>query len=274
MKMILLLAAFLSSSLSFAADTEVSLLHKNDYKWFQFNIMQSIDNKIPFQNQQDTYLELEFGGRSGIFDLYGYLDVFDIFDSPQSDRHDNSATVQDDNFFFKFAPRVSLNAVFGQDKYEGFVSEVYISGLMNVGDRSLFEQYIGLGSDIQMPWMGKMGLNLMARYVRENFQAENEGRWDGYILSTNWFKPFYDLGPGTLTYQGYLDYKFAATQISDDTNRSEDSLEWFNGLYWHTKQYALGYGLKYYKDMALLKDGGFAGETTGFGHYLSVTYKF
>ncbi|WP_412841915.1 outer membrane protein OmpK, partial [Aeromonas dhakensis] len=27
----------------------------------------------------DTYFEMEFGGRSGLFDLYGYVDVFDIF---------------------------------------------------------------------------------------------------------------------------------------------------------------------------------------------------
>lgn len=263
--MISLLAMLTCASLAWADDSD---LHKNDYKWFQFNLMQSIDNKIPFQQQQDTYLEMEFGGRSGIFDLYGYLDVFDIFDSPQSDRHNN------DNFFFKFAPRVSLNALFGAATFSGPVSELYISGLMNVGDRSLFEKYIGLGSDIQVPWLGRAGVNLMARYVRENFGADNEGRWDGYILSTNWFKPFYEVGPGQLTYQGYLDYKFAAMQISDDTDRAETSLEWFNGLYWHTPRYALGYGLKYYKDMALLKDGGFAGETSGFGHYLSVTYKY
>lgn len=263
-----LLFVLLSSTLSFAQDNQSSDLHKNDFKWFQFNIMQSIDNKIPYQNQDDTYLEMEFGGRSGIFDLYGYLDVFDIFDSPDSDRHGK------DNFFFKFAPRASINAMLGHGKYEGFVSEVYISGLMNVGDQSLFEQYIGLGSDIQVPWLGRVGANLMARYVRENYTNPNEKRWDGYIISTNWFRPFWEIGGGNLTYQGYLDYKFGATQISDSTDHSEDSLEWFNGLYWHTQRYALGYGLKYYKDMALLKDGGAAGETTGFGHYLSVTYKF
>lgn len=268
MKTMICLFLMLFSSLSFATEKEVSDLHKNDFKWFQFNIMQSIDNKIPGQNQQDTYLEMEFGGRSGIFDLYGYLDVFDIFDTNKSDRHNG------DNFFFKFAPRVSVNALLEQAQYQGFVSEVYVAGLMNVGDRSLFEQYVGLGSDVQIPWLGRVGANLMARYVRENFGADNERSWDGYLLTTNWFKPFYTLGSGSLTYQGYLDYKFGATKISDSTDRSDSSVEWFNGLYWHTKQYALGYGLKYYKDMALLKDGGFGGETTGFGHYLSLTYKF
>ncbi len=115
----------------------------------------------------------------------------------------------------------------------------------------------------------------MARYVRENFGAENERKWDGYILSTNWFKPFYFFPNNSfISYQGYLDYKFGANEIADSTDRSDTSVEWFNGLYWHSNRYAVGYGLKYYKDMALLKDGGFAGETSGFGHYFSVTYKF
>lgn len=271
-----LFAFFLSlglilSSVSRAADIAVVAddLHKNDYKWFQFNLMRSIDNKIPFGNQQDTYLEMEFGGRSGVFQLYGYLDVFDIFDSSDSDRHNR------DNFFVKLAPRASLNMITAKDLSVGPISEWYIASLFNIGDSALFEQFIGLGTDIEIPWLGKSGVNLMARYVRENYGADNERKWDGYILSTNWFKPFLSFSDSSfITYQGYLDYKFGATLISDAKDRSDTSIEWFNGFYWHSKHYAVGYGLKYYKDMALLRDGGFAGETSGFGHYLSVTYKF
>lgn len=257
-------------SVSYAVDTEVSEdIHKNDFKWFQFNIMRSIDNKIPFGNQQDTYLEVEFGGRSGIFQLYGYLDVFDIFDSKDSDRHGG------DNFFVKLAPRASLNVMTGKDLSLGPVREWYISSLFNIGDRDLFEQYVGIGSDVEVPGLGLVGANLMARYVRENYGAANVRKWDGYILSTNWFKPFYHFANSSfITYQGYLDYKFGATAISDDKDRAETSLEWFNGFYWHSNRYAVGYGAKLYKDMALLKDGGFAGQTSGIGHYLSITYKF
>lgn len=246
-------------------------IHKNDFKWFQFNIMRSIDNKIPFGNQQDTYFEMEFGGRSGIFQLYGYLDVFDVFDSKDSDRH----RTPNDNFFFKFAPRASLNVMTGKDLSVGAIKEWYIASLFNIGDNALFEQYVGLGTDIETPWLGTVGANLMARYVRENYGAANERKWDGYILSTNWFKPFYHLTNGSfISYQGYLDYKFGATAISDEKDRAETSLEWFNGFYWHSNRYAVGYGAKLYKDMALLKDGGFAGETSGWGHYFSITYKF
>ena len=34
---------------------------------------------------------------------------------------------------------------------------------------------LGIGSDIVVPWFGKMGFNAYARYVRENFGADNEG---------------------------------------------------------------------------------------------------
>lgn len=212
---------------------------------------------------------MEFGGRSGALDLYGYIDIFDIFDAEDSDRHDG------DNFFVKLAPRLSLDSWTGSSLAFGPFKEWYIAGLFNVGDRELFEQYIGIGTDVEIPWLGKLGANLMARYVRENYKAANEKKWDGYILSTNWFKPFVFFSDSSfLSYQGYLDYKFAAYEIDDSTDRANTSLECFNGLYWHSKKYALGYGLKYYQDMALLKNGGFAGETSGLGHYLALTYKF
>lgn len=264
-----LLVVLALSPAAFAVKATDGDIHKGDYKWFQFNLMQSIDNKIPFQNQQDTYFEMEFGGRSGIVDLYGYLDVFDVFDSSKSDRHDG------DNFFFKFSPRFSLDYITRTDLSLGPVQEWYLATLFNIGDRDLFEQYIGLGSDIQIPWLGKLGANLMARHVRENYNAGDEGSWNGYILSTNWFKPIVNFENQTfITWQGYLDYKFGANKIADDVNRTSWSLEWFNGFYWHSKQYAAGYGLKFYQNMALFKSGGFAGETSGFGHYLDLTYKF
>lgn len=240
-----------------------------DSKWFQFNLMRSQDAKIPFGAQDDTYLEMEFGGRSGALDLYGYVDIFDIFNQKKDDRHNG------DNMFIKLSPRFSLNTIFGKDFSYGPVQEIYIATLANIGDKSLFETYYGLGSDVKVPWFGKMGLNLYARYVRENYGAKNESKWDGYLASTNWFKPFFDIKNGSfLSYQGYLDYKFAATEISDDGLHSSSSVEWFNGIYFHTTSYAAGYGLKYFYNMALTKDGSIAGETSGFGHYFDITYKF
>ena len=219
---------------SFSADYADNV-HKNDYKWLQFNILHSVNNKLPFNNQDDTFFEMEFGGRSGFFDLYGFIDVLDIFDTSKSDLHNK------DNLFFKFAPKISLDALTGHDLSIGPVTEWYIATQTNVGDRSLFEQFIGIGADIQIPW----------------------------------FKPFYEFTDKSfITYQGFLDYTFGANEISDDIDRTSSSLAWYNGLYWHSERYAAGYGLKIYKDMSLFKDGGIAGETSGPGHYFVLSYKF
>lgn len=261
--------SLLLSSLSLAADYTNGDIHKNDFKWFQFNLVESINNKIPFGKQQDTFFEMEFGGRSGVLDLYGFLDILDALDSPKSDFHNS------DNLFFKFVPRVSLDATMGSNLAVGPIKEWYIATLFLVADRALFQQYLGIGTDLELPWFGKVGANLMARYVRENYGEANEEKWDGYILATNWFKPFYSFANKSfMTYQGYLDYTFGATEISDSLDRSDSSIEWFNGLYWHSERSAVGYGLKYYKDMGLLKNSGVAGETSGFGHYVTLTYKY
>ncbi|WP_413287656.1 outer membrane protein OmpK [Bdellovibrio sp. HCB337] len=259
----------LMSPKALAADYSDGNIRKNDYKWFQFNLYQSFDNKLPFNNKKDTFFEMEFGGRSGVFDAYGFLDVFDVLNTPNSDLHN------EDNLFLKFVPRFSIDGMAKSDLSLGPIKEWYLASMFIVGDRALFQQYVGIGTDVEIPWFGKTVANLMARYVRENFGAANENKWDGVLLDIAWFKSFYTFADKTyLTYQGYFDYTFGATKISSDPFYSDSSIEWYNGLYWHSVHYAAGYGLKYYKDMGLVQSGGVAGDTTGFGHYLVVTYKF
>ena len=45
----------------------------------------------------------------------------------------------------------------------------------------------------------------------------------------------------------YFEYAFDLRRY--DNTRSNHSFEWFNGLYWHSKSFAAGYGLKYFNDM-------------------------
>lgn len=269
MKLVGFLLTTIATLLVSASAVAQEDLHTKDFKWLQFNLYQAFDAKIPFDNQNDTFFEMEFGGRSGILDLYGFVDVFDIFDTPQSDLHN------EDNLFLKFLPRLSLNEMSKKDLSVAFVKEWYLAGLMLVGNQGLFQEYIGVGTDLEVPWFGKTVANLMARYVRENFGAPNEGRWDGVLLDMAWFKPYYTFAnKNFLTYQGYFHYTFGATKISDSPLYSDSSIEWYNGFYWHSPRYAAGYALKYFKDMGLLRSGSAAGETTGFGHYFVVTYKF
>ncbi|KGK09040.1 nucleoside-specific channel-forming Tsx family protein [Vibrio navarrensis] len=257
-----------------AADYSDGDIHKNDYKWMQFNYMYSIDEMPRVKGADDNthdYLEMEFGGRSGIFDLYGYVDVFNIATKDNQDKSIKNGAP--DKMFMKFAPRMSLDAVTGKDLSFGPVQELYIASLMEWGGNNggVNNQKIGLGSDVNVPWLGKIGLNLYSTY------DGNKKDWNGFQISTNWFKPFYFFENGSfISYQGYIDYQFG---MKEEYSSASSGGAMFNGFYWHSDRYAVGYGLKAYKDVYGVKDGqdiggGLQLESTGVSHYLAVTYKF
>ena len=254
------------------SDASDASVYNQYYNFLQFNLMRSENARLPYHKKDTTYLEMEFGGRSGFVDLYGYLDVFDIFNQRSDDRHDG------DNMFFKIQPRFSINDILHKNLSVGPIKEWYLSTLAEVGDKQLFNVYIGPGVDVEVPWLGKLGMNLYARYVRENYGAPNENTWDGYKLATNWFKPVYTFNNGSfLSYQGYFDYSFGMDKY--DATRSSYSIEWFNGLYWHSKSFALGYGLKYFANMTGIKNGSPISDsnvqnTTGWGQYFDISYVF
>ncbi|WP_372880532.1 outer membrane protein OmpK [Psychromonas sp.] len=261
-KTLLALSLASASAPLFAADYSDGDIHKNDYKWAQFNLMYAV-NELPGESDHD-YLEMEFGGRSGIFDLYGYVDVFNLTTSDSSDKDGAS------KMFMKFAPRVSLDALTGKDLSFGPVQEVYLASLFNWGGGGTGDvnnAFVGLGSDITVPWLGKVGLNVYGLY------DQNNKDWNGYQVSTNWFKPFYFFDNGSFfSYQGYIDYQFG---MKDEYSSASSGGVMFNGIYWHSDRFAVGYGLKGFKDVYGLKDGeAWPGAvTTGFGHYFAVTYK-
>jgi len=261
-------------------------IHKNDYSWSQFNLMYA-SNELPGKSDHD-YLEMEFGGRSGIFDLYGYVDIFNLTNDKDSDKNGK------EKIFMKFAPRMSIDAVTGQDLSFGPVKELYLATLFqwsgNAGNTGVKmnddgtpalkdgklqyepsgvnQAFVGLGSDVEVPWFGKVGLNLYSLYDL------NKKDWNGYQISTNWFKPFYFLDNGSfISYQGYIDYQFGLDNNVPGLTTSNGGAM-FNGLYWHSDRFAVGYGMKLYNNIYGLKDGGFAGKTSGVGHYVAVTYKF
>ncbi|MDN3700084.1 outer membrane protein OmpK [Vibrio artabrorum] len=247
-----------------AADYSDGDIHKNDYKWMQFNLMGAID-ELPGESTHD-YLEMEFGGRSGIFDLYGYVDVFNLTSDKGSDK------VGSPKIFMKFAPRMSIDGLTGKDLSFGPVQELYVASLMEwdgtdykTNPFSVNNQKIGLGSDVMVPWFGKVGVNLYGTY------DGNRKDWNGYQISANWFKPFYFFENGSfISYQGYIDYQFG---MKDEYVTASNGGAMFNGIYWHSDRFAVGYGLKAYKDVYGIKDSD-ALKSSGFGHYVAVTYKF
>jgi len=252
-----------------AADYSDGDIHKNDYKFLQFNLMGAFKEKGVTESSHD-YLEMEFGGRSGIFDLYGYVDIFNLTSDSSSDKADADAKI-----FMKFAPRVSLDALTGKDLSFGPVQELYLASLVqwDGNNGGLNTQNIGLGSDVMVPWFGKMGMNLYKTY------DSGKKDWNGYHFAVNWFKPFYFFENGSfISYQGYIDYQFG---MKDEYNSANEGADMFNGIYWHSDRFAVGYGLKLFKDVYGFKDdaglpwdSSSKAESTGVGHYVSVTYKF
>ncbi|MGS0690249.1 nucleoside-specific channel-forming Tsx family protein [Shewanella sp. 30m-9] len=272
---------------TFAADR--TDLRAGDYSWMQFNAMYA-ENELPRDGSTDNghdYLEMEFGGRAGIVDLYGYVDVFNVTNRDYGDKNNGASKM-----FMKLAPRFSIDGMTGWDLSAGPIQEVYFSTLFNWGgggisgtrpndvagepdvtiDGDVNMSFWGLGADVMVPWLGKTGMNLYAAYDL------NTKDWNGYQFSMNWFKPVMNFDNGSfVSFQGYVDYQFGADSVDDlyVPTTSSGGAAYF-GLHWHSDNYALGYGLKAYQDVYLVKDdGGLVGlESTGFAHYFTATYKF
>ncbi|ABV37983.1 nucleoside-specific channel-forming protein, Tsx [Shewanella sediminis HAW-EB3] len=266
-------AVAVMSAPTFAADRGDDI-RAGDYSWMQFNAMYAFDELPSAGESGHDYLEMEFGGRAGVVDLYGYVDVFNLASGDSGDKAEGSGASK---MFMKFAPRFSIDAITGMDLSAGPIQEVYISTLFNWGGGVIGEDVnnvaVGIGADVMVPWLGKTGMNLYG------FYDINDKDWNGYQFSMNWFKPFYFLENGSfVSFQGYVDYQFGADDTKGDEwvpMTSSGGAAYF-GVHWHSDNYALGYGLKGYSDVYLLEDGaGKVGlETTGFAHYLTATYKF
>jgi nucleoside-specific channel-forming protein len=279
-------AAVVAMSASAFAAEQTGDIHKGDYKWVQFNAMYSVDEH-PIAAGTDAkhdYLEMEFGGRSGFVDLYGYVDVFNVSKADSGDKTGDASKI-----FMKFAPRFSIDAITGKDLSFGPVKEVYFSTLFNWGGGAVQQNgsgdvnmsFWGVGADVEVPWLGKTGMNLFGTY------DINAKEWNGYQFSANWFKPFKFFDNGSfLSFQGYIDWQFAmdekvaGTNVDGLYNRTDAGGAAFFGLYWHSDRFALGYGAKYYDNVYGLNDRAFSNQfwdglnTTGWGHYVAATYKF
>lgn len=228
----------------------------------------------------DRYAELEFGGRYEWLQYYGYVDFIDVFNDPNSDKHHQN------NYFIDIEPRISIDYLTNQDLSYKALQELFIAFDIYYADeptgKGLKIIWMGIGSDIVVPWLGKSGVNFYTRYIEENYGASNENKFDGYVAHINWFKPLYFFSSNRfLSFQGYVDYEFGSNIRKTDfekTYRTSDSFQSYLGLWLHDKKWALGYGLKAYKDMTQWKDGrdlnGKETDTTGFAHYFNVAYKF
>ena len=246
-------------------------------QWANLHLYKGVNQRGGPYSFDDTYVELEFGGRDEWLDLYGYVDFIDALNSSSSDKHGQN------NFFVDIEPRISIDYLLNKDLSYGALKELFFAFDIYYADEptgnGLKVIWMGLGSDVEVPWFGKTGVNFYTRFIEENYGASNENSFDGYVAHINWFKPIYNFSENRfVSFQGYLDYEFGSDLDNNDTYRTSDSLQSYLGLWLHDKKWALGYGLKAYKDMTQWKDGEILNnkeiDTTGFAHYFNVAYKF
>ncbi|MFY9081399.1 outer membrane protein OmpK [Aliarcobacter butzleri] len=249
-------------------------------QWANLILMKGIEQRGGPFSFNDTYVEFEFGGRHEWLDLYGYVDFIDALNSKSSDKHGQN------NFFVDIEPRISIDYLTNTDLSYGALQELYFAFDFYYADeptgKGLKVLWMGLGSDIDIPWFGKSGVNFYTRYIDENYGASNENSFDGYVAHINWFKPFYSFSKNNfLSFQGYIDYEFGSNldkTTFEKEYRTSDSLQSYLGLYLHEKKWLIGYGLKVYKNMTQWRDNQELNDkktdTTGFGHYFSIAYKF
>lgn len=254
----------------------------NNSQWANLHLYKGVNQRGGPFAFDDTYVEFEFGGRYEWLDLYGYVDFIDALNSKSSDKHGGN------NFFVDIEPRISIDYLLNKDLSYGALKELFFAFDIYYADepdgKGLKVIWMGLGSDIDIPWLGVSGVNFYTRFVEENYGASNENSFDGYVAHINWFKPIYNFSENRfLSFQGYLDYEFGSNLKANDFEkkyRTSDSLQSYLGFWLHDKKWALGYGLKAYKDMTQWKDGqtpfndGRKTDTTGFAHYFNVAYKF
>ena len=249
-------------------------------QWANVILMKGVNQRGGPFKFDDTYLEVEFGGRYEWLDLYGYVDFIDILNSKSSDKHGSN------NYFVDIEPRISLDYLFNKDFSYKALKELYLAFDYYYADepngKGLNVLWMGIGSDIDIPWLGTSGVNFYTRYIDENYGASNEHTFDGYVAHINWFKPLYFFTDSRfISFQGYLDYEFGSDLDENSFERqysTSDSLQSYLGLYLHNKSWLIGYGLKAYKNMTQWKDNeilnGKKTDSTGFGHYFSIAYKF
>lgn len=250
--------------------------------WQALHLYKGIDQRGGPYAFDDTYMEFEFGGREDWLDYYGYIDFLDVLNDSDSDKHGK------DNYFVDIEPRISLDYLFDKDFSYGRIQELYLAfdfyynDTAPGSDKGLKVVWMGLGSDVDLPWLGKSGVNFYTRFVEENFGASNEHSFDGYVAHINWFKPLHFFTNSRfLTFQGYLDYEFGSdldNNSFEQTYRTSDSLQAYLGLWLHDKKWAVGYALKVYRNMTQWKDGqnfnNRQTDTTGVGQYINIAYKF
>jgi nucleoside-specific channel-forming protein len=254
--------------------------------WFHqsLGIVGSKDIRFGPYKTNDVYLEYEYFGRKGPFDLYGYVDI------PRALGIGNSTGITNNGspLFTEQAPRVSIDSLAGRQLGFGPFKEwyaafdwIYDQGYNKAGRQNTL--YAGFGTDIDTHTKLILSANLFVRRQWENYGAANQNTWDGYRAQMKYIYPIGTFYGGHLTYVGFFNYDFGSKlrEESGDNTRSDTSFVSTNVLVYSFRHWRFWTAARYFHNGGQWNgtelnfgEGPFQNRSTGWGYYASVGYRF
>lgn len=227
----------------------------------------------------DRYLEIEGFHRYYLLDMYWFVDFFDVFDSGSSDMHG-----KDPNLYGEINPRLSLDGLFGRDLAFWKFSEWFLSYQYDFDDSSygggLKRHQVGIGNNFHIEGFDYIRMNLLARYHKDAYNSNIEGKWDGYLFNVAYGRRIYTFENGwSLYFNGWVDYVFAAKESekkrdwSGNSIGSDHSLQWFNQLKLQIKNFGVSYSYKINENFTEVKNSD-TNSANSNQHIIGIHYTF
>ncbi|WP_454875481.1 nucleoside-specific channel-forming protein Tsx [Paraburkholderia xenovorans] len=258
----------------------------SDWLHQSLGVIGSKDIRFGPYRTNDVYLEYEYFGRKGPFDLYGYVDVPRAFGV--GNGYDTGITNKGSPLFTEQEPRVSIDDLLGKHLGFGPFKEWYAAfdWIYDQGHNVSGRQntlYMGLGTDIATPLPVYLSANLYVRRQWENYGAANANSWDGYRAQMKMVYPIGTLKGGNLTFVSFFNYDFGS-RLAEETGgntRSDTAFVSTNVLIYEFKHWRFWTAARYFHNGGQWNgstlnfgSGPFQNRSTGWGYYASVGYRF
>ncbi|WP_175865722.1 nucleoside-specific channel-forming protein Tsx [Burkholderia cepacia] len=256
--------------------------------WFHqsLGVIGSKDIRFGPHTTNDVYLEYEYFGRKGPFDLYGYVDL------PRAigvgNGYDSGYTNKGSPLFSEQEPRVSIDDLVGRHLGFGPFKEwyaafdwIYDQGHNTAGRQNTL--YAGFGTDIDTHTKLMLSANLYVHRQWENYGAANQNTWDGYRAQMKYIYPIGTFHGGSLTYVGFFNYDFGSKlrEKTGGNSRTDTAFVSTNVLIYSFKHWRFWTAARYFHNGGQwggteldFGDGPFQNRSTGWGYYASVGYQF
>lgn len=234
----------------------------------------------------NAYLEYEYYGTNGPFNLYGYVDALKILGAGSQ----NTSGVWDHGapIFSEQEPRVALDTLAGKNFQLGPFKHIYLAAdwIYNQGGNRSSEQntlYAGLGTDIDTHTPLALSANLYLNREWQNYGQANEYSWDGYRFQMNYFYPLGHYLGGDFSYAGFFNYDFGSKlrEEAGGNTYSDTEFDSTNALVYSYKHLRLVAVARYFHNggqwnssMLNFGNGFFQNRSTGWGYYLEAGYQW